>query len=96
MFIINITYKVSLDKIDEYLQSHIAYLEKQYELKNFIASGRKEPRIGGVILSKIDSKDKLKKIIKEDPFYQNDLADYEITQFIPTMTSQEFSILKEN
>ena len=38
MFIVNLTYKVSLDEVEKYLQDHVAYLKVQYEEKNFIAS----------------------------------------------------------
>jgi uncharacterized protein YciI len=95
MFIINLTYKVSLDEVDKYLQQHVEYLKVQYEKKNFIASGRKNHRDGGVILSKLDSKDKLQEVLKKDPFYIKNLANYEIIEFFPTMTSKEFENLKE-
>ena len=95
MFIINLTYKVSLDVVDKYLQQHVEYLKVQYEEKNFIASGRKNPRDGGVILSKLDSKDKLQEVLEQDPFYIEDLANYEIIEFFPTMTAEEFENLKE-
>jgi uncharacterized protein YciI len=95
MFIINLTYKVSLDEVEKYLQQHVEYLKVQYDQKNFIASGRKNPRDGGVILSKLDSKDKLQEVLDQDPFYIEDLANYEIIEFFPTMTSEEFENLKE-
>jgi len=43
MFIINPTYKVELTKIDQFLDEHIEFLNEQYTLGNFIASGRKVP-----------------------------------------------------
>ena len=95
MFIVNLTYKASLDVVDKYLEQHVEYLKVQYEEKNFIASGRKNPRDGGVILSKLDSKDKLQRVLEKDPFYIENLANYEIIEFFPTMTSKEFENLKE-
>lgn len=95
MFIIELTYKVDLSKVDEYLEEHIEYLKKQYANNIFIASGRKVPRDGGIILSKLKNKEELLKILNEDPFKINDLADYQLTEFIPTMTSKEFEQLKE-
>lgn len=95
MFIINITYKTELKKVDKYLSEHIEFLNEQYELKNFIASGRKIPRTGGIILSIIDSKSELKKIIEKDPFKINDVADYELTEFVPSKTSDELKFLME-
>jgi len=95
MFIINLTYKTQLDKIDQYLNEHIDFLNEQYELGNFIVSGRKIPRTGGIILSKASSELELEKIIEKDPFKVNELADYEITEFIPSKTSEELKFLIE-
>lgn len=95
MFIINLTYKTQLDKIDQYLNEHIDFLNEQYELENFLVSGRKIPRTGGIILSKASSKLELEKIIEKDPFKINELADYEITEFVPSKTSEKLSFLLE-
>lgn len=95
MYIVNLTYKVSLEAVDNYLDNHVAYLNEQYQLGNFHASGRKVPRTGGIILSKMSDKNELLKIIAKDPFKINDLADDEITEFIPTKTCQELEFLTE-
>ena len=95
MFIISLNYVKPLEEIDSFLDEHVIFLKKQYEENNFIASGRKVPRTGGIILSKIKDKSKLESIIKGDPFYINELAEYEIIEFIPTMVSDNFTNLKE-
>ena len=95
MFIINLTYKTELEKVDHHLNEHIKFLNEQYELGNFIASGRKIPRTGGIILSKVENKSELEKIIEKDPFNVNELADYELTQFIPSKTCNELKFLME-
>jgi uncharacterized protein YciI len=95
MFIISLTYKDKLEKIDQELENHVKFLKKQYELGNFIASGRKIPRTGGVILSQMKSRTELENIILNDPFYKNNLADYDITEFVPSMTSDELNCLLE-
>ena len=95
MFIINLTYKKPLEKIDQFLNQHVEFLNKQYELGNFLASGRKVPRTGGIIFSKIDDKSELESIIEKDPFKSNDLADYELTEFIPSKTCEELRFLME-
>lgn len=89
MYIISLTYKVPLDVVDQYIEPHIEYLKNQYNLGHFIASGRKVPRTGGIILSIIKDIETLKDIIATDPFIINDIADVEITEFIPSMASQE-------
>jgi uncharacterized protein YciI len=84
MFIIDITYTVSLDELDNQLTAHRSYLDKYYALNIFIASGRKEPRTGGIILALAADKAVIENIIQEDPFYICKLATYTVTEFIPT------------
>jgi len=83
-FIISITYKKSLQEVDKFINEHVKFLNKYYDLNNFILSGRKNPRTGGIILCKFDAKENVQEAIKEDPFYKNELADYEIIEFVPT------------
>lgn len=93
MFIINLTYKVDLSAVDQHLDAHVAFLNEQYEQGNFMASGRKVPRTGGIILSNVSSKAELKTIIERDPFKAHDLADYELIEFVPSKASNELSFL---
>lgn len=95
MFIINLTYKTELEKVDQHLNDHIEFLNEQYELGNFLASGRKVPRTGGIILSNVENETELEKIIGKDPFKINELADYELTEFIPSKTCDELKFLME-
>jgi uncharacterized protein YciI len=95
MFIINLTYKTELENIDKYLTEHIDFLNEQYKQGVFLASGRKVPRTGGIILAKVDNKSELMKIIEKDPFKINGLADYELTEFIPSKTCDELNFLLE-
>ena len=95
MFIINLTYKAELEKIDQFLNEHIEFLNKQYELGHFLASGRKIPRTGGIILSNVKSKSELEKIIEKDPFKKNELANYQLTEFVPSKTCDKLKFLME-
>ncbi len=93
MFIINITYKTDLKTVDSFLNQHIDFLNEQYQLGHFIASGRKVPRTGGIILSNIQNKAQLEEIILKDPFKKEELATYEIIEFVPSKTSEELKFL---
>ena len=95
MFIINLTYKTELERIDQFLNDHIKFLDEQYQLGNFLASGRKIPRTGGIIISNVKSKSELHQIIEKDPFKKNELADYELTEFVPSKTCDELKFLME-
>lgn len=90
MFILILKYVKPLEEVDKALKAHIEYLEKNYSLKNFICSGRRNPRIGGVILCNAKNEDEVNKIIKEDPFYINKIANYEIIEFSPTKYADGF------
>lgn len=52
MFIVSLTYHASLEQIDAYLAEHVAFLKEQYAQGHFLASGRKVPRTGGIILAR--------------------------------------------
>ena len=93
MFIVSLTYVKDFDVVDSYLQEHVEYLKKQYEKGFFIASGRKVPRTGGVILSDIKNKEELMNVLKNDPFYKNQVAKYDVIEFVPSMTSKELDFL---
>ncbi len=94
MFVVHVNYKVDLKVVDKYLPMHVEFLKEQYANNNFLASGRKVPRKGGVILADVESKEILLNILKEDPFFINDIAEYEVTEFVPSMTSKELEFLK--
>ncbi len=96
MFIINLTYKVPLEKVDHYLEEHVQYLDEQYAQGNFLASGPKIPRDGGIILSHVESRSEVLNVIAKDPFKINDIADYEVTEFIPRKTSEVLSFLQQS
>ena len=95
MFIVSLTYKVPLEKVDEELSNHVRYLEEQYALGHFQLSGRKVPRSGGIIVSRLKDRKQLEEIVEQDPFFKGNLADYEIVEFLPTKASDELKSLLE-
>lgn len=95
MFIISISYKKPLSEVDAFLVEHVEYLDRQYRKGVFIASGRKNPRTGGIILSKLKRKEDVEKAVQEDPFFKKEIADHEIIEFYPTKVAEGFESLKE-
>lgn len=91
MFIVILTYKRPVEEIEKNLAEHIRFLDRYYENKKFLISGRRNPRIGGIILVNSDSLEEVNRIISEDPFHVNNLADYEIIEFIPTKFISQLS-----
>lgn len=81
MFVIELSYRVDLSEIDAHMAAHVAFLKKYYATGNFLVSGRKMPRDGGIILAVGKSRAQIEKIISEDPFHRLDLADFRIIEF---------------
>jgi uncharacterized protein YciI len=81
MFVIELTYKTDLTEIDAHMVAHVKFLKKYYASGNFLVSGRKIPREGGIILAVGKSRQEIQAIIEEDPFYGRGLADFRIIEF---------------
>jgi len=81
MFVIELTYKVDLAEIDAHMAAHVKFLKKYYASGNFLVSGRKIPRDGGIILAVGTSRKRIEAIIQEDPFHARGLADFRIIEF---------------
>ncbi|MGO4535727.1 YciI family protein [Leifsonia sp. 2MCAF36] len=93
IFIVVLTYKVPITHIDAELHSHRQWLEEQYRAERFVASGSQVPRVGGVIITRPTSETELRQVLAEDPFARRGYADYELIQFVPTMSVRDPSIL---
>jgi uncharacterized protein YciI len=81
MFVIELTYKVPLAEIDAHMTAHVIFLKRYYASGNFLVSGRKIPRDGGIILAVGESRREIEVIVEEDPFYKHGLADFRIIEF---------------
>ena len=81
MFVIELTYKGTLAEIDASMAAHVKFLKKYYAAGNFLVSGRKIPRDGGIILAVGTSRQQIEQIVREDPFVEHDLADFRVIEF---------------
>ena len=81
MFVIELIYKADLSVIDAHMAAHMKFLKKYYKAGNFLISGRKIPRDGGIILAVGKSRTEIEAIAHEDPFYANGLADVRVIEF---------------
>jgi len=96
MFMVILTYKKPIEEIERALPEHVKFLDKYYKNKKFIFSGRRNPRVGGIIMINTESAEEALSIIREDPLYQFELADYETIEFIPTKYDERFSVFLNN
>jgi uncharacterized protein YciI len=92
MYVIDIHYHASLERIDDALERHRAYLQPLFERGIFIAAGPKVPREGGVILAARIDRDELDAILDTDPFVTEGLATYRVTEFRITRAAQGFNV----
>lgn len=90
MFIANLTYIRPLEEIDALIPEHIRFLDEHYASGLFVASGRKVPRTGGVILIAGNDRDKVNAVLDQDPFKKKGVARYELIEFVPTKMQPAF------
>jgi len=65
MFVIELTYKADLADIDAHMAAHVRFLKKYYAAGNFLVSGRKIPRDGGIILAVGDGRGRSKRLSRK-------------------------------
>ena len=95
MFVVSLSYVRPLAEIEKFLQAHREFLERHYASGNFLLSGRKEPRTGGIILATAKTREEIENIILQDPFKREHVAEYEIVEFLPSMVQPYLTHLRE-
>ena len=89
MFVVELIYKAPLTDIDAHMKAHVAFLNKYYAAGNFLVSGRKVPRDGGIIIAVADSRDEIEAIVRQDPFCARGLADFRIIEFRASQRAED-------
>ncbi len=90
-FALNLSYIRPVEEVDPFMDAHVSYLKSGYERGNFLLSGRKEPRTGGIILARASSREAIQSIIADDPFLKEGVATYEVTEFLPSRSIDELA-----
>lgn len=95
MFVIELVYKADLAQIDAAMKPHMAFVQKYYAAGNFLVSGRKVPREGGVILAVGADRATIEAIASEDPFVVRGLAEVRIIEFRASQHAKNIAELVE-
>ncbi|MBT2364487.1 YciI family protein [Streptomyces sp. ISL-10] len=95
MFVMELTYTAPVDRVEELLAAHVEWLDALYEEGVVLASGRKNPRDGGVILAVGDDRARIEQIAAADPFVVGEVCTYRITEFIATKTAPELAAYRQ-
>ncbi len=72
------------------------HLDYGYQHEIFVASGPKNPRDGGVIISQVTDRHQLETILQQDPFYIHEVAEYQVIEFIPNKYHPDFATFISN
>ncbi|MBY5642308.1 YciI family protein [Rhizobium leguminosarum] len=93
MYILSLTYVKPNDEADRHMEPHMAWVKEGYAEGWFLASGRKVPRTGGVILA-IGDRTAIGAYVAADPFIIHGVAEYDITELAVTTAVEGLEILK--
>ncbi|HEF0061633.1 MULTISPECIES: YciI family protein [Citrobacter] len=88
IYVVVLTYVKPLEEVDAQIPAHVEWLKKGYADGVFLASGRRVPRNGGVILAKCDSLESLEERLSQDPFQKLNIAKVDIIPFEASMKAQ--------
>jgi uncharacterized protein YciI len=91
MFVIQVKYIKPIETVDKFLVEHRAYLDEGYRNNYFIASGPKNPRTGGIILSQLTDRAILEAVLQNDPFLIHGVAEFDVIEFSPVKYHPNFS-----
>lgn len=84
LFIIDLEYLVPFEDIEPHLEAHMAFIRTGYESGQFLMSGAKVPRSGGVVLAKGESREAVERQMVQDPFLIAGVCALRVTEFRAT------------
>lgn len=96
MFLVLLSYKKPLVEVDRHVAAHMEFVARHYDSGEFLLSGRKQPRSGGVILARAADRARVEEIVQSDPFVRAGVADYEIVEFIASATAPALHSVRES
>ena len=95
MFVMLLHYLKPLPEVDRFVDEHRTFLERHYAAGDFLLSGRQQPRTGGVIIARAQTREQIEAIVREDPFHREQIARYEIVEFVPSLADARLAQFKE-
>jgi uncharacterized protein YciI len=94
MFIVTLTYLKHVEEVDALMPGHIEWLNQGYDDGLFVASGRRIPRTGGVILARSGDERALVDFLARDPFAIHGAARFDVVEFSATKTAPGLEAVK--
>lgn len=81
MYLLIVSYTKPVEEVAPSVPSHGEWVKKYFNEGIFLIAGPKKNKFGGAILVKSIDRAQLNKIISEDSFITNDVAEYQIIDF---------------
>jgi uncharacterized protein YciI len=78
MYILNVSFIKPADEVAPHIPTHSAWVTKYFAEGLFLMAGPKKSKLGGVIITKSMDKKLLMKILAEDSYVIEDVAEYQI------------------
>lgn len=82
---IEITYSVPLERIEQVLPEHRNYMRTGYTRGILLCSGPMQPRIGGILFARAESREQLDEFLSRDPYIIQNVATHRIVEFLPVL-----------
>ena len=94
MFVLDVTYLVPIEAVEPHVPAHMQWVAAGYEKGWFLASGRKNPRSGGLIFAK-GERAALEAYLAQDPFVTAGVGHYTLTEVLFSRTAPGLEGLKD-
>lgn len=91
MILILLRYVKPVEEVEAHTPAHREFLQRMYAEGKLICSGPRDPRTGGVILADLDSEVDAMKLVCDDPFFENGIAEYDVIRFNPIHYDPRFA-----
>lgn len=87
-YIIEITYKVPFEKLQNILPAHRAFLDDGYSKGLLLMSGPQYPKTGGIVIARANDAEEIKKYFSLDPYHTEGVAEHRFIEFTPVKNSE--------
>jgi uncharacterized protein YciI len=90
-FIVLLHYTRPIEEVSAVTPDHRAYLDEGYTRGWFLASGRRNPPVGGVLIARAPSIGELAAYLANDPFALRGVAHHELIEFDPVKRHPDYA-----
>jgi uncharacterized protein YciI len=90
-FVVLIHYTEPLETVAAVTPAHREFLDEGYARGWFLASGRRNPPVGGVLIARAPDRESLEALLARDPFLLQEVARHELIEFDPVKRHPDYA-----